>query len=490
MEVKEHNWFGNRKPLKVGIWGCRRGSCFIEICKMLGIEIVAGCDYYECVRKTIQEMSPGIFVTDNVDEFLAQDFDAVILATFFMNHAADALRCLRAGKHVLSECSAFFTPAEGVALVDEVEKSGLTYNLAENYPSTPANRYLAAKWQTGVFGELSYGEAEYVHECRKLQYEPVLPGHFVHQWRSWLNMHYYCTHSLGPLMRITRTRPVRVSALPDTVGIAGYVKKQQVICSSLVSMDNGSLVRNLIGATTNDTPHVLRLWGTRGAVESNSENTVLRLGAAGLGVKMKVNHHLTDELTLMAEKTGHGGGDFWPLYEFAREILTGEPAFFNVYRAADMTLTGIFAYKSSLENGTPQEIPDFRIAAVRDAFRNDHFRQKEYDSVNAVFPAGADAELTGKFPAAMTSLIDWVVSYRAYVDWKKFEADAEKPDELAKMREKLVNRYDEMRSAYRLGRKIADAYPVSDAARVINEMLELGDEQIVLADDFLEKLKR
>ena len=68
---------------------------------------------------------------------------------------------------MLSEVTAFFTLAQGVHLVEAVEKSGQVYNLAENYPFSPALRHLKRKWDEGLFGELMYAEFEYVHESRE-----------------------------------------------------------------------------------------------------------------------------------------------------------------------------------------------------------------------------------------------------------------------------------------------------------------------------------
>jgi predicted dehydrogenase len=218
--------FDTDRRIRLGIWGLGRGMSFYSTCRFLNIDVVAGCDYNEHMRKNFLEANPGAFATADADEFLKQDFDAVLLATFFPEHAGDAIRCLRAGKHVMSEVASFFTLAEGVQLVEEVEKSGLVYNQAENYPFVAANMYLARKWREGLFGELMYAEYEYVHECRSLCYTyidglPVQPGNTVHNWRSWLNFHYYCTHSLGPVMVITGTRPTRVAALPGKQHLAG-----------------------------------------------------------------------------------------------------------------------------------------------------------------------------------------------------------------------------------------------------------------------------
>lgn len=100
----------------------------------MNVDVVAECDYNARLRRNFLEANPGAYVTAQADEFLKQDFDVMLLPNYCPAHAADAIRCLRAGKHVLSEVTAFHPLAEGVRLVEEVERSGLVYNLAENYP--------------------------------------------------------------------------------------------------------------------------------------------------------------------------------------------------------------------------------------------------------------------------------------------------------------------------------------------------------------------
>ena len=403
--------FATDKRIRLGIWGLGRGMNFYSTCAMLNVDVVAGCDYNEHMRTNFLKANPGAFVTADAEAFLQQDIDAVLLATFCPAHADDAIRCLRAGKHVLSEVTAFHTMAEGVRLVEAVEKSGKVYNLAENYPFTPANRYLARKWREGLFGELMYAEYEYVHECRSLAYTyidgvPVQPGNTVHNWRSWLQFHYYCTHSLGPVMVITGARPTRVVALPAKPSLAGYLTSNEDgmggVAPSLINMSNGSVVRNLMGATTNDS-HVQRLWGTLGAAELNvGRGLALRLGGSGGSPKFEVKPEL-DELGKLAASSGHGGGDFWTIYYFARQILTGEPAPFDIFNACDVTIPGILAYRSSTEDGKPYDVPDFRNKRDRAAWRQDHWAQKRYDT-QAVFPKEADAEITRHFSKTMADL--------------------------------------------------------------------------------------
>ncbi|NLC55986.1 MAG: Gfo/Idh/MocA family oxidoreductase [Armatimonadetes bacterium] len=489
--------FQTDKRIRVGIWGLGRGSTFYRTCGLLNMDVVAGCDYNQHMRDRFAQENPGAFVTDDAAAFLAQDFDAVVLATFCPEHAGDAIACLRAGKHVLSEVTAFHTMAEGVALVEAVEQSGLIYNLAENYPFIAANMWLARRWKEGLFGELMYGEYEYVHECRSLCYTyidgtPVIPGNQVHHWRSWLNAHYYNTHSLGPMMLISGTRPTRVVSLPGTQRLPGYLtvdaQSKGGIAPSLISMSNGAVVRNLMGATTNDS-HIQRLWGTKGSAELVDGRLRLRLGGGGGSPKFEVVPRW-DALGELAEATGHGGGDFWVLYYFARQILEGTPAPFDVYTAADCTIPGLLAYRSALENGRPFDVPDFRDPAQRDRFRDDHFAQPRYDTRRGLFSADADETITREFALTMRDLISGAMAYEAYRQWTLVQDDLAEPARKVGVIDALIAALPRLNEVQEAAHKIIAHAPESDGARVLGEMLALSGEEVTRQPGFREQLIR
>jgi predicted dehydrogenase len=491
--------FDTDKRIRLGIWGLGRGLNFFDTCKFLNIDVVAGCDFNAHMRQNFLQHNPGAFVTDNEDEFLKQDFDAVLLATFCPAHGPHAIKCLQAGKHVLSEVTSFFTLAEGVKLVEEVEKHKLVYNLAENYPFSAANMWLANRWQEGLFGELMYAEYEYVHECRSLAYTyidglPVQPGHTVHNWRSWFDFHYYCTHSLGPVMVITGTRPVAVEAFCASPRIGGYPSgcgaRNGRMTPSLIQMSNGGVVRNLMGNGTNDS-HQQRIWGTRGAYEIVHDEVRLRLGASGQSPLLKVNP-TWEGLGELADQTGHGGGDFWTLYYFAREILTGEKGPFDIYGGCDVTIPGIQALRSSREGGKPMDVPDFRKKADRDRYRNDDWKQERYDTRAGVFGGFVpDAgEKAASFSTVMKNMVTLVPVYRAYADWKKVRSALCTPAEFLPIATKLLDNFEALVAAYQDARAIVDAYPDTDGAQILREMLELGEESKVLAPEFRSALKQ
>ena len=492
-----NKFFNTDKRIRLGIWGLGRGSAFIEIARSLGFDIVAGCDFDTHVRECFRTACPEARLTDDEDEFFKMDFDAVLIATYMPSHAEHTIKALRAGKHVMCEVTAFFTPAEGVRVVEEVEKSGLVYNMAENYPFSKIHMYLQKLYQDGVFGELAYAEFDYLHggcnpSVSYLYGTPLEPGNQLHHWRGWLNYHYYCTHSLGPAMIISGLRPEKVTAFPEDVTcigtvhgkgrkVDGIVPNLGAFCPSLIQMSNGSIVRNLMGGTVSDSRRT-RFFGTKAAYDGE----YLHIGSCNAGPRLEIDPQWKDMPE--AEKAGHGGGDFWELYFFAREILTGEKAPWNVYAAADVTLAGIQALRSALNEGTPMEIPDFRDKAVRDRYRNDNWIPKHLD-VKKIFPENQDIAITGKFASTCKELVGYIRIVRSALDGiKVFDVVKQEQkmvviDFVKELRDKLP----EIADCYRRARVIADAYPESPAGIAIYEKLELGDEKIIMDSDALNR---
>ncbi|MBP5182380.1 MAG: Gfo/Idh/MocA family oxidoreductase [Lentisphaeria bacterium] len=498
--------FDTDKRVKLGVWGLGRGGNLANYAKIMNVDLVAGCDVHPHMREMFSKSVPGAFVTADEDEFLAQDFDAVLIATYFKDHAKHTIKALNAGKHVMCEVTSFYTPAEGVAVVEAVEKSGKIYNLLENYPFTRQNMYIRKLYQEGFFGEFMYAEGSYLHECRSLCYAynvsgglPVEPGWQVHSWRACLNTLYYNTHSLGPLMHITGLRPVQVSAIPCEVSLPGYLgKKNGRIMPSMVKMSNGGLLRNLMGAGTSDRHRELCLWGTRACVENSDREMQLRLGACGAGMRLRMNPKW-EAMASVADLTGHCGGDFWELYYFIRQILTGEKSFWDIYNAADVTLAGIMAARSCDRGGDLVDVPDFRRKEVRDQFRNDNWSYREEFDSKQIFPEGHDPAVTGKFTTLMTKLyplysrkgipalhmaFDGMRVYDEIADWEG------KLLVVAKVGQ-VVRELPEIAEACKEAQKIADAYPDSLPGKMLYGVLSTLDlRKIYDVEGTREELRR
>jgi hypothetical protein len=196
-----------------------------------------------------------------------------------------------------------------------------------------------------------------------------------------------------------------VSAVKDEVRMPGLLDgvRSATAAPSIIKMSNGGLVRNLMGSTTNDFHMGMRFWGTKASAQHLRAEFQMRIGGTGGGYLLDIKPEL-NELQQFAVNSGHGGGDFWELYFFAREFFYGEKAFWDIYRASDVTLAGILAIRSEKQNGASIEIPDFRDKAVRELYRNDNESGISEFDTSDIFPAGHDKKLTGNYTRIMTEL--------------------------------------------------------------------------------------
>jgi len=233
----------------------------------------------------------------------------------------------------------------------------------------------------------------------------------------------------------------------------------------------------------------LRLFGTKGSAEHRKDSFYMSLGAKGESEKIEIEAKWP-ELGEFAEQMGHGGGDFWVLYNFARQILTGEPAFWTVHKAAEVTLPGIFAYRSAVNNGEAYDIPDFSKKEDRDKYRNDDKGQKRYDFADGVFPVDADRSKLKNFTQIMTDLITkHATGARAVVDWLSVIDEIKEPKKVIKVTDSFITEFENMKKAFADAQTIIDLHPESDGAQMLREMLETADVEKVTQDSFLEHVK-
>lgn len=375
------------KKVRVGVVGIGRGGSFARGAgEAVGMELVALCDTWTAklgsVKKQFAQSGRAITTYTDYDKFLAHDMDAVILANYFHEHAQFAIKALRAGKHVMSETTACMTLGLGVELVETVQKTGMIYMFAENYPYMLFNQEMRKLYQAGKIGRFVYGEGEYVHPISTNEMHALTPG--VDHWRAWIPATYYCTHAIAPVMFITDTMPVTVNGfvIPydrDDPQLTRTLIRHDTASAIMVRMDNDAVVK-LLQYHLRGHGNFVRIHGNRGLMEN------LRCGNQQmLRVHKEPFDKQADESVETiyspqfpawaagAQQAGHGGGDFFMNHEFATAIRTGRQPYLDVFRGVAMSAVGIQAYRSALADGAPMPIPDFRRKAVRDKYRDDHW---------------------------------------------------------------------------------------------------------------------
>lgn len=381
------------KKLKVGIFGARRGKGIARNFQVNPhCEVVAVCEKDEIILKNFVNDFKNVSAYSDYNDFLNHDTDIVVLCNYCTEHAQPAVKALRRGKHVLSETIACKTLSEGVALCREAEKAerkGKFYMLAENYCYFSYIQEMERLYKNGKIGELRYGEGEYIHDCSQSWH--VLTSSPSH-WRNWLPSTYYCTHSLGPIIKITDLRPVKVTGfvVPNTLS-REYGKKGDDWGILIIEMENNAVLRIIPWSVGPHDSIWYRIYGTEGMMENNrwKDTNILNVHYQKLWEKPKLKSYKPEfrKYRKQAERTGHGGGDFFVVWEFVNSIIKQERPPIDVYKAMDMTLPGILGYRSALSGNIPVEVPDFRKEKIRKKYEKDDFSPDPYDKNRKIPPS-------------------------------------------------------------------------------------------------------
>lgn len=372
------------EKVRIGVVGGYRGTSMINYCKRAdNAEVVAICDNNPEVLDAQRDSAAGMNVAfyDNFEDFLQHDMDAVVLANFATEHAPFAIRALKRGLHVFSEVLPCQTLKEAVELIETVEETGLIYAYGENYCYMPAPYEMKRLYEEGKIGEFEYGECEYVHNTESC-WHSITYGDENH-WRNNMYCTFYCTHSLGPIIHMTGLRPVSVTGFEGTKMERQLRRgaKSGAFGIEMVTLENGGIIKSIHGDLYKNS-----IWysayGSKGRMESGREDA--RNGAifriyincdsySGEYADDKVESYCPErDLDANAAGFGHGGSDFYSMYNFVEKVKGNASAdIIDVYEAMDMFLPGMFAYRSILNGGIPMEIPNLREKTVREQWRND-----------------------------------------------------------------------------------------------------------------------
>jgi hypothetical protein len=247
------------------------------------------------------------------------------------------------------------------------------------------------RYERGDIGEVMYGEGEYVHDCAGI-WPQITYGEKDH-WRNRLVPTFYCTHSLGPLLTMTGRRPVRVNGLmTNQNALAPRQGARQGDCAAMemVTLDNGAVLKSLHGHLKREPGSInYELYGMKGSMETQRFPTSKNVKGDRMELQVYTENPgevcvgkneryvpVTEIDREMAKGfAGHDGSDFYATHFFIEKILgrpDGEHYSIDVYRAVDMGICGILAYRSILNGGAAIEVPDLRDPAQRDAWRSDN----------------------------------------------------------------------------------------------------------------------
>lgn len=374
------------RKIKIGVFGAGRGLTMINVLfKHNDAELVAVCDKYEPkleeIRKKAEEYNTEVGLYTDFDEFLAHDMDAVVLANYANEHVPYAIRCLRCGKHVLSEVLPCETPAQAVELIETVEETGLIYAYAENYCYMNHTFEMWRRYKRGDIGDIMYGEGEYIHDCSSIW--PTITYGERNHWRNRMNPNFYCTHSIGPMMTICGRHAVSVVGFecvpPDNMLELGSWRGAGI---EMITLDNGAVLKSVHGDLKREPSSInYEIYGQKGMMETGRLEPLKQLNVYIEGERRCEGEWENYDPEHFIEKeqadgvAGHWGSDFYATHLFIERIL-GRPDglewTIDVYTAMEWGMIGILAYRSTLAGNRPMKIPDLRDPAQRDEWRDDN----------------------------------------------------------------------------------------------------------------------
>lgn len=374
-----------KMKLKIGVFGCGRGRTMVEVMSQHpDAELVAICDKWEQGLKECEDIASkyGVKLTTytDFDKFLDHGLDAVVLANYAIEHAPFAIKCLKAGIHVVSEVLAFYTMEEAKALVKAVKESKAIYSYAENYCYFKCSREMRKLYRRGDIGELLHAEGEYIHYIHANGRASLTENHNPNHWRNTCHSTFYCTHASGPIIHSTGLRPVEVMGIESGIRndkAFGWNDNKKPSGSMIIArLENGAICKFCPSCPYPRVPEAIwyAMYGTKGMMESDRwYPTVNRIHvyhepdmAIEKDVPFESRHFYYepdfDDCDLAKRVSGHAGSDFFTMDVFLDAILgrKGTEEMIDVYEAIDMTILGPLAQESIKQGGKAVKVPNFR----------------------------------------------------------------------------------------------------------------------------------
>jgi predicted dehydrogenase len=363
-----------KDKLQVGIVGAPRGSGFMAgFGAVTETEVVACCDVEPEALARVRERYGIERLYTDFAAMLASGIDIVVVATPMPLHVPMAVQALDAGKHVLSEVPAATDLDQCWDLVQAVRRSGRKYMMAENYCYRKPSMLLKRMAEHGLFGELYFGEGEYIHELKELNEQTK----WRRRWQTGRNGNTYPTHSLGPLLQWMQDRVVSVACMGSGHHYRdprGDIYENEDTTLTLCKLARGGLVKLRLDMLS-ERPHHLTyyaLQGTKGCFEeARGLGDVAKVWLAEYSEKKNQWRPLADfEAEFLPEwwrnppeeavRAGHGGGDYFEVRDFVDSILSDSQPPVSVYEALDYTVPGLVSQESIARGGTALPVPDFR----------------------------------------------------------------------------------------------------------------------------------
>lgn len=382
---------------RIGLVGTGgRGTSLLQEFLGCDAQVVALCDLVQEKAEHAQSLvvkagqkPPQLYTKGDhdFDSLLArEDVDLVVIATPWNWHVPIATAAMQHGKHVAVEVPAATTIEDCWKLVRTSEATRKHCVMLENCCYGFNETLILRMVRAGLFGDLLYGEAAYLHDLRDELFSTKGEGLWRRDYHTKLNGNMYPTHGLGPVanyMGINRGDRFDyiVSMSSPQRGLDVYRKEHLAAndprgSERYVTGDlNTSLIKTVNGLTITlkhdvSNPHpydrINTIGGTKG-VFTDYPPRIYFDGQQGKeewaaidAYKDRFQHPLwRDQGELAAKLGGHGGMDFIMCFRLLECMRKGLPPDMDVYDAAAWSAPGPLSEDSVKQGSAPLQFPDF-----------------------------------------------------------------------------------------------------------------------------------
>ncbi len=388
--------------IRVGICGVGSfAECFIPLYKHHpDVENVVLCDLdaeklaAKCAKFGIEDHCASL------DELCEMDVDAIVIITQHHLHGPQAVKALKAGKHVYSAVPSAISLEEITELVRTVEETGNIYMIGETSYYYPCAIYCRERFRKGDFGHVVYGEGEYYHDYVHGMYD-VAKWRHGKDWKKYFGLPpmFYPTHSTSMIVFVMGVYVIYVSGMGfvDRHSDNLYAREDNVWKNPysnetmLCRMSDGSMSRisefrrighpgtvgmSLYGTDASYEEQVNgKTWVTKDwetcedlkeklsckdiPVNENSGNMSKVTSSDGTHCDVSDVHpvHLLPK-EFLGLPNGHKGSHQFLVHDFVSACMTGKTPPNNIWAAARYLVPGLVAHQSALQGGTLLEVPD------------------------------------------------------------------------------------------------------------------------------------
>jgi hypothetical protein len=389
--------FERRDSVRMALIGCggRGNGVLRDFLAVDGVQVTAVCDVVKehALRSQANveragQKPPAVYANGEKDfENLLRrdDVDFAYIATPWDWHVPQAVAAMNNGKHTFVEVPAATTIEDCWKMVDVSEKTRRHCIMLENCCYGYTELMVLNMIRDGLFGDVLYGEAAYLHDLRRTLFADRSEG----LWRRFPHMkregNLYPTHGLGPVanyMGVNRGDrfDYLVSMSSPQRGLDAWREanvpkdspkwKEKYINGdmnvSLIKTVNGLMI-NLQHDVVNPHPYdrlnlvqgvkgIFRDYPPRIYFDGQRPEEWKPIDAW----KEKYEHTLWKRQGELARKLGgHGGMDFLMVYRVVECMRQGVAPDMDVYDAAAWSAPGPLSDESVRKGSVPVKVPDF-----------------------------------------------------------------------------------------------------------------------------------